>query len=194
MVWNFLKRNHHQIKYPKFFLLIITICFAILLFYEGRNYEPLQEFIKSLGYFGTFLGGIFYAYGFTSAPSTAMLLVSTEGQIIIFSALVGGLGALLSDVLIFLFIRQSFSDEIEEIENEKIVKYIAKKEKKLFGRFYKYIMPVFAGFLIASPLPTEIGVSLMAGIRKLSIKKFMIAAYVLHTVGIFLIILLGKNI
>ena len=188
------RRKKYKIKYPKFLLLLITICFAILLFYEGRNYEPLEEFLNSLGYFGTFIGGLFYAYGFTSAPATAVLLVLAEEQNLILAGLIGGLGALLSDLLIFLFIRQSFSDEIKQISKEKIVKKIAKTEKKIFGRLSKYILPTFAGFLIASPLPTEVGVSLMASIKKLSVKKFMIVAYILHTIGVFLILLLGKSI
>jgi uncharacterized membrane protein YdjX (TVP38/TMEM64 family) len=167
---------------------------AVLVYYEGINYEPFEHFIKSLNYFGTLLGGFLYAYGFTSAPATAILLVLSQNQNIFLSAVIGGIGALISDVLIFLFIRASFADEIKMIKKEKIVKKIAKTEKRIFGRIYKYILPVFSGFLIASPLPTEIGVSLMASIKKLSVKKFMIAAYILHTLGIFLIFLLGKSL
>lgn len=175
-------------------LLLITLIMAVLVYYEGRNYEPFENFLKSLNYFGTFFAGIFYAYGFTSAPATAVILVLSQNQNIFLAAILGGFGALISDILIFLFIRASFADEIKMIQKEKIVKKIAKTEKRIFGRIYKYILPVFSGFLIASPLPTEIGVSLMASIKKLSVKKFMIAAYILHTIGIFLIMLLGKSL
>jgi uncharacterized membrane protein YdjX (TVP38/TMEM64 family) len=191
---NFLRRNHRKIKYPKLLLLIITLIMAVLVYYEGRNYEPFENFLKSLNYLGTFIGGFFYAYGFTAAPGTAVLLVLSETQNIFISAILGGVGALLSDILIFMFIRSSFTDEITMIKKEKIIKKITKAEKRLFGRIYKYIFPVFSGFLIASPLPTEIGVSLMAGIKKLSVKKFIIVAYILHTIGIFFILFMGKNL
>jgi len=51
-----------------------------------------------------------------------------------------------------------------------------------------------AGFLIASPLPTEIGVVLMASLKNILTKKFAVVAYLLHTTGIFVILLIGCNI
>jgi len=183
-----------KIKYPKLFLFLLTLLIAIILFYQGRNHAPFHNFLVSLGYFGTFLGGIFYAYGFTSTPSTAVLLVLAKEQNLLLAVLIGGFGALLSDILIFKFVRFSFIDEIEKLEKEKIIRHIEKKEKKLLGHYYKYVFPTLAGLLIASPLPTEIGVTMLASIKKISIKKFMIIAYLLHTFGIFIILLIGNFI
>ncbi len=187
--------NHHKrIKYPKLLLLIFTILVAAVVFYEAKNYEPLHNFLVSLSYTGTFLSGIFYAYGFTAAPATAVLLVLAKEQNIILAALFGGLGAALSDLMIFLFIRHSFMDELRQLEHEKIVRYIEKEERTIFGHYYRNVLPVFAGFLIASPLPTEIGVTLLAGMKRISIKKFMILAYLLHTLGILIIFGIGNII
>ena len=61
-------------KYPKFLLLFITFIVAYLLFYE-RTYPPFHDFIISMGYVGTFLAGALFAYGFTAAPATAILLI-----------------------------------------------------------------------------------------------------------------------
>lgn len=55
-------------------------------------------------------------------------------------------------------------------------------------------MPVVAGILIMTPLPTEIGITILASRKNLSMKKFMIMAYILHTIGITIILLLGKQI
>lgn len=180
------------IKYPKLLLLLVTLVISAVLFYEGKTYQPFHNSLVSLGYAGIFLGGIFYAYGFSAAPATAVLLVLAKEQNIILAGLVGGLGALLSDIAIFLFVKYSFTDEIKRLEKEKVVKFIEKEEKKLFGHYQKYILASFAGFLIASPLPTEIGVTLMAALKKISIKKFMIIAYLLHTLGIFIILSIGN--
>ena len=181
-----------KIKYPKLIVLLLTIVIAVFLFYEGRNYTPFNDFLVSLGYMGTFLGGVFYAYGFTAAPATAVLLVLAKEQNIILAALIGGVGALLSDLLIFSFIRLSFMDEIKKLRTEKVVKFIGKEEKIIFGPYYKSVFPAFAGFLIASPLPTEIGVSMMASIKKVSIKRFIVIAYVLHSLGILAILVIGN--
>ena len=183
-----------KIRYPKLLILFITIIVAVILFHEARDYQPLHDFLISLGYFGAFAAGIFYAYGFTAAPATAVLLILGQQQNIFLAGFLGGLGALASDALIFLFVRYSFMDEIERFEHEKFVKYVEKEEGKIFGHYRKNIMPTFAGFLIASPLPTEIGVSLMATLKNLSVKKFMLLAYLLHTAGIFVILFLGNII
>jgi hypothetical protein len=50
------------------------------LFWEARAHPQLNDFLVSLGYPGTFLAGILYAYGFTSAPATAVLLILSVEQ------------------------------------------------------------------------------------------------------------------
>lgn len=183
-----------KIKYPKLLLFILTIVLAILLFHQLVNYPLLHNFLLSLGNTGAFLAGVFYAYGFTAAPATAVLLVLAKEQNFILTLLIGGFGALLSDILIFSFVRYSLTDEIEKLEKEKLVLFIKKKEKTIFGHYYRHIFPALAGFLIASPLPTEFGVGMMASLKKLSIKKFILIAYVLHTLGILVILSIGNII
>jgi len=184
--------KNHKIKYPKLLVLIITIMVAAVILYEGKNYAPFHDFLVSLGYTGTFLAGIFYAYGFTAAPATAVLLVLAKGQNLILAVLIGGFGAVLSDLLIFKFIRHSFIDEINKLKKERFARYVEKEEKRVFGRYYKHIFPALASFLIASPLPTEIGVTMMASIKNLSVKKFLIMAFVLHSLGILTILTIGN--
>jgi len=189
-----MEKTSVRIKYPKLILLLVTIIVGVMILYGGRNYAPFHQFLISLGYVGTFLGGFFYAYGFTAAPATAVLLVLAQEQNLIFAVLLGGLGAVLSDWLIFSFIRYSLLSEINKLKKEKVVKMIAKNSQGLFGSYHKYIFPTFSGFIVASPLPTEIGVSMMASIKKLSVRKFMIIAYLLHSVGISIILFIGRNI
>jgi uncharacterized membrane protein YdjX (TVP38/TMEM64 family) len=187
-------KNGHRVKYPKLMLLLLTIIIAVAILYEGKNYAPFHDFLFSLGYFGTFFAGMLYAYGFTASPATAVLLVLAKGQDIFLAAMLGGVGALISDLVIFFFIRRTFMDEIRRLEKEKAVQYIEKEERMIFGEYRKYILPAFAGFVIASPLPSEIGIALLASIRKISVWKFMAIAYILHTLGIFAILAVGKSI
>ena len=179
-----------RIKYPKFLLLLLTFLIAYILFY-GRTYRPFNDFIISIGYFGTFLAGISFAYGFTAAPATAILLILAKEQNIFLAGFIGGLGALVGDLIIFNFIRHSFADEIKRLSKEKIVLYINHKTPSLFKI---YLIPVLAGFIIASPLPDEIGVSLLAASRTISIKIFSVISYMLNTAGIFVILYIGNII
>ena len=56
-----------------------------------------------------------------------------------------------------------------------------------------YLAIIFAGLVLASPLPDEIGVPLMViAYHKLSTKSFAALAFVLHTFTLFIILLVGK--
>ena len=182
--------NKLLMKYPKFLLLLLTFGVAYILFY-GRTYQPLHDFIISMGYIGTLIAGMLFAYGFTAAPATAILLILAKEQNILFAGFIGGFGALIGDLFIFNFIRHSFADEIKKLSKEKIVLYVNHKTPNLFK---KYFVPVVAGFIIASPLPDEIGVSLLTTSRTISIKIFSVVSYLLNTAGIFVILYIGNTI
>jgi len=169
-------------------LLLLSFAIAFAFFYEGRTYPPFHDLLVSFGYVGTFFAEIFYSYGFTAAPATAIFLVLAREQDLIFAGLIGGLGALLSDIVIFLFIRRTFIEEIQRMSNRKFFKGVQKNTPKILR---EYLTMIFAGFIIASPLPTEIGVTLMAASRDISTKKFTLLAYLLHTTGISAILLAG---
>ena len=179
-----------KIKYPKFLLLLLTFVIAYLLFYN-RAYQPFHDFVASLGYFGTFISGALYVYGFTAAPATALLLILAKEQNIILASLVGGLGALIGDLIIFTAIRHSFADEIEKLFEEEIVKYIHSRTPSFIK---KYFVPAAAVIIIASPLPDEIGIALFAASKNISLKVFSVFSYIINTVGIFVILYIGRVI
>lgn len=177
-------------KYPKFLLLLITLLIAYLIFY-GKSYDPFHDFISSFGYVGTFFAGALFTYGFTAAPATAILLILAKEQHIFLAAFVGGAGALLSDLIIFRFIRHSFADEILKLSKENVIRSLNKFTPSLIKR---YLLPVLAGFIIASPLPDEIGVSLFAASKSISMKIFSVISYALNTTGIFIILVIGRGL
>ena len=180
----------HIMMYPKFLLLFITFIIAYFIF-TGRSYEPLNSFILSFGLFGAFIAGVMFCYGFTAAPSTVLFLIIAKEHNLWLAGFIGGLGALLGDLVIFAFIRSSFSDEIDKLSKEKIIR---KFHTSMPNRFKKYLLPVFAGFIIASPLPDELGVTLLAIHRHISVKIFMMLSYTLNTAGIFAVLYVGNLI
>ncbi|MCK9466922.1 MAG: hypothetical protein M0P94_01205 [Candidatus Absconditabacterales bacterium] len=179
-------------KYPRLIIFVITILIAIFLFYEGMSSENINNFFLSLGYGGTFLGGLLYSYGFTSASATAVLLIISKEKILRLSILIAGLGALISDIIIYSFSKNVLLQELTMLKEEGYVIKFRNFLKKIFGPKYKYIMPIIAGILIMTPLPTEIGVTMLAGKKNISTKKFIVMAYILHTLGILIILLLSK--
>ncbi len=88
-------------------------------------------------------------------------------------------------------IRYSFKDEVKKMYREKLVMYINHKTPSFLKR---YLLPVVAGFIIASPLPDEIGVTMLAASKSISAKVFSVISYVLNTAGIFVILMIGKGL
>ena len=179
-----------MIKYPKLTLFIISVI-LVYFFFSGLAYKPLYDILIFMGYFGTFLAGLLYPYALTSAAGTGILLILAKEQNLLLAGIIAGIGALISDLLIFLFIKHGFWDEVQKLSKETVV--------RTFNRWIPdsvrvYLVATFAGILIASPLPTEIGIILMASIKNMSIKKFIILVYFLHASAIFIILLIGNNI
>ena len=181
-------KNNLKIKYPKFLVLLLTFFIAYLIFYE-RNYEPLLDFLSSMTYVETFFLGVLYSYGFTASVATSIFMILAKHQNIYLAAVAGGFGSLFSDLVIFKLIRHSFDDEIEKLSKEKPVLFLKAHTPKGFSR---YFLPVLACFIIASPLPDEIGVSLFAAIRTLPTRIFVIVSFSLNTIGIFTILAVGS--
>ena len=180
----------YMAKYPKFLLFFITVMLSYLIFSSSASL-PFRNAVISLGYVGTFLAGIFFAYSYTAAPATALFLILAKEQNIFITGLVGGLGALVGDLVIFSFISISFKDEISKLAHEKIVIYL---DQKFPYNIKKYLIPIFAGFIIASPLPDELGIALLAISQHISIKIFALLSFVLNTLGIFAILYVGNLI
>ena len=179
-----------KIKYPKFMFLFLTFIAAYALLY-GESYSPLRNYIVSLGYIGAFFAGILYSYGFTAAFATSIFLILAKHHTNIYAmGLVGGFGSLFADLILFEFIRHSFKDEIDKLAKEKIIKYFY---KRLPAIIKKPILPVLAGIVIASPLPDEVGVTLLASIKTFSLKAFSLISYTLNTAGITFILYIGRN-
>jgi uncharacterized membrane protein YdjX (TVP38/TMEM64 family) len=144
-----------------------------------------------MGYFGTFLAGLLYPYALTSAAGTGILLILAKEQNLLLAGVIAVIGALISDIFLFLFVTNSFSDEVQKLSKETFIQAII---RWIPDSIRAYLIAIFAGLLIASPLPTEIGILLLTSIRSISFKKFIIIIYILHASAIFLILLIGNTI
>lgn len=176
--------------YPKFSILVLTFMITYILF-SRYKFGAFGDILVSLGYFGTFLNGVLFAYSFTAAPSTAVFLLLSKTESIYLASLIGGLGALIGDLFIFKLIRISFADEIRKLQNEKIFSGINHHTPQAIK---VYVVPVIAALIIASPLPDEIGVSMLAAYPAISARLFSLISLVLNTLGIFMVLKIGTLI
>ena len=180
-----------KFKYPKLTLFVIMIILAYLIFRDQRVSDIISN-LDLLNKFGSFAAGIFYSFGFTG-PFAAGFFLALKPNNIFLTGMLGGLGAMVSDLIIFRFVKVSFADEFRKLKDEKISKSLGKIIKRHLGRkIRKFFLYLFTIILIASPLPDETGITLLAGLTK--IKGITIAAigFVLNTLGILTLLLIGK--
>lgn len=183
------KAERRGFKYPKFALFLVCVVFAYWIF-SYSEFLGIEKVVASLGLFGIFLSGMMFTYGFTTPIAIAIFLVSSPENIFI-ASLVAGIGALIGDMTIFSLIRYSFKDEVKLLSKEKIVLEI---EETIPKKIRKYLAVLFAGIIIASPLPDEIGVSMLAGVTRISTKVFMVVSFVMNSLGVYVMLLIGRTI
>jgi hypothetical protein len=176
-----------RFKYPKLFFLVLSIIAAYIIFQN----PAVSEYVSSLGKFGyltTFFAGMLFAFGFSAAIAVGFFITINPGNIYL-AALIAGVGALLSDMIIFRFIKISFEEEFNNLKESYLLRKISELSRKHIGvKLTSYFVYAFAGIMIASPLPDEVGVILLAGLTKVKQKILAIISFVLNTAGIFLIL------
>ena len=177
-----------KFRYLKLSLFVICIILAYILF-KNPVIKNFVLSLENLSYMGVFIAGLFFSFGFTS-PFSAGFFITLNTENIFLSGVLGGLGAMLADLFIFSLIRLSFKDEFLRLEKTKIVREVQNAIDKTIGKKLEhYLMYAFAGILIASPLPDEVGVTMLAGLTKIKPGILCIISFVLNSLGI--IILLG---
>lgn len=164
-----------------------SILFALFLAQSG----VVHGLIQSGGnvYVASFIAGMFFTSVVTTAPAMVVLGgLALEGNIAVV-ALVGAMGAVVGDYLIFAFVRDRLSEDIAHLLSRAKLK----RAKALFRRpTFKWFLPFVGGLIIASPLPDELGLALL-GAAKLPTRKFVLISYTFNAVGIVLIGLVAHS-
>ncbi len=177
-----LKKIHW--RYKNLIIVVFSFGFAILL----SRIEAFHNFLLHLGgfgYLGAFFAGMLFVSTFTVATSALILLTLAETLSPLEIGLIAGLGAVVGDMTIFHLIKDNLSEEIKEIYTRLDRK---KHLQKLFSsKYFSWTLPIIGAFIIALPLPDELGISLL-GLSRLKTLKFIFLSYCLNSLGIFLVV------
>lgn len=186
-----IQKLKERIQYPKLIVLLISIITAYILF-QAHFFLEFAKVLNSHGYASIFLAGLLFSYGFT-APFAVGFFIELASEVNPFiAAPLAGIGAVLSDLIIFKFIRASFQDEFEKLKLTWFFQKIHQLfDNHLSDKLKMYTLWTLAGFLIASPLPDEFGVSLISGFTNINRRIFGAVSYILNTTGIFIILSLA---
>jgi hypothetical protein len=186
---NHLIERYKQWRYKNTALLIASL---ILFFFlvDTSFADKLLLRIGGFGYLGAFLGGIFFVSTFTVAPASVILFHIAQTLNPLGVAVAAGLGAVIGDYLIFIFLKDHVFDELKPIFLRLGGSHLT---RLLSTPYFAWFAPVVGALIIASPFPDEVGISLM-GISQLKNWQFLVISFMLNSLGILLIITLAKSL
>ena len=170
-------------KYKNLTILLLGTLIAIIL----SRVDFLNQFLLNLGhieFIGSFVAGILFVSTFTAALGILILFDLAKTLSPLEIALIAGLGAAVGDFAFFRFFKGNLLPEIIPIYNSLGGQHIT---KILHHKYLSWTLPVIGAIIIASPLPDEVGISLM-GLTRIKTYQFVVLSLILDVTGIFLLL------
>jgi len=132
----------------------------------------------------SFLAGMLFTSFFTLGPASVALVHIAETAPISGVVVWGGIGAMFGDLILFFFVRDRFAEDLKHAIKPR---YFRAFMKSMHFGFMKWISPVIGALIIASPLPDELGITLL-GMSKVKLSVLMPVALIMNMLGIYLLI------
>lgn len=136
-----------------------------------------------------FVAGLFFTSSFTTAPAIVILAKLSVAFPPFHIALVGALGALVGDSILFTFIRDYIAEDLSYVIAKSRIRRIT---HLLHYHSVRWLLAFVGALIIASPLPDELGLTLM-GVSKISKAKFFALSYSFNFIGIILIAFVARS-
>ncbi len=168
-------------------LVLVAIGIVLAFVIAGTDIVSMVLLLsENIRIISSFVGGLFFTSLFTSVPAIVFLgkISLIENPYIV--AGVGGLGAVLGDLLIFNLFRDHVAADFDQIS--KNIKFNPSFLRKGYFRWFGMVM---GALIIASPFPDELGVAMM-GLSKIKLKIFIPISFVLNALGILAIALTAR--
>jgi len=176
--------NHHQRRHSNLLFLLGGLLFALILS-RLPFFGTLVKEVEKFGYLGAVFSGFLFTSTFTVA--TGGLLLANFAKVLdpFWLILCSVSGALIGDMLIFLFVKDKVSEDITPVYEHFLAKNHLKK--LIHTKYFSWTLPVVGALIIASPFPDELGISLM-GLSAMSLQKFLLVSFFSHSFGMFLLV------
>ncbi len=181
----------HHYRYKNLTLVTISIIVAFFLL-QNEIFHNLLLHLGGWGYLGAFLAGIMFVSMFTVSIGTVVLFILADNHLSLLEiAVFAAVGSVVSDFIIFQYIRSR--GLIDEVKNLFDFMGGEKLNHLLNTKYFSWTLPVIGAIIIASPLPDEVGVSLM-GISHMRPSRFLLLSFGLNFTGILIIITAARII
>ncbi len=178
----------HRRNLTKDFLFIaLSVLFAVLIVKTGAL-QFIFESTQEMKFIGSFVAGMFFTSAFSTAPAVVALGQIAQSGSVFWTAVLGAVGALIGDFLLFRFVEDRLAEDFGELIKEaKAERFVHIFHLRLFRR----LVPFVGALIIASPLPDELGIAMM-GLSKMKTSLFVPVSFLMNFLGILLIGLVAK--
>lgn len=182
---------HQKHKIINIVFLLLSLITTYVLATSPAFHQFIVNFSRSFGLLSVFVAGMMFASTFTITIGGLILLnlssVIAPFPLISFAIL----GAVLTDIIIFKLINHSVTDQVLPVFAK--VNHKSHLYKLLHTPYFSWTLSILGILIIASPLPDELGISLL-GLSQIRPGRFFLITFLSHTIGISSLILAGKLI
>lgn len=169
---------------------LFTSIFATIVLIKTDAISYLVSHVSEFGVIGSFVEGFFFTSIFTTAPAIVSILESALYVPAWELAVVGGIGAVCGDLLVFRFVQSSL---VEHILRMAFHPKVMRLGRMIASGPLWWLGPLGGALVIASPLPDEIGL-LMMGLSHIRLSQFIPLSFAANAGGIYLMALAAQNL
>lgn len=174
-------------EYKHATLAILAIVLFVLLL-DSVVFTTIFAFLESLGYIGGFIAGFLSVSFFTAAPAVVLMVDLSTKLEPYWLALMIAFGSTVGDWLALKFYDEKVFQELRPLFKKMRMPSLIRVMRH---RFTSWILFLAGAFIIATPIPDEIGLSLM-GISKFRKRYILFICFLLNTVGALTLILVAR--
>ncbi|MBI1978858.1 MAG: hypothetical protein HYS62_02215 [Candidatus Aenigmarchaeota archaeon] len=186
-----------HLKHQNTVLLLISFAFTYYLVKTGLV-QTAVELLGDFGYISAFVFGFLFSFGFTTTPASAALFFLAKHINPLGMAFIAAVGAAISNLMIYLFVKHQLLDEIRFILSEELRLEFSKFEITLTRNVMKskgmrLFVPALAGILTAMPVPTELIAAVLWNIVRYKPQLVVIYSFIFSFIGILVLGLFGVS-
>lgn len=186
-----IRLNEWWLKYEyKHTTIAIAGILVFIVLLDSALLTGIFKYLESLGYLGGLLAGMLAASFFTAAPAVILIVEMATQLDPLPLALIIGLGSAVGDMLLLLFFEERIFHELRPMYLRIRSKFTKKRpaKPKRSGA-----MLLLGTFIIATPLPDEIGLGIL-GISHFPKIVLLVICLGLNVLGAALLILAARAV
>ena len=177
-----MKRKYLKELGRDLFFVGFGIAVALLLVKLGLLAKFLSS-VEGMYILASFISGLFFTSIFTVAPASVALAALATKLPAVDVAFWGACGAMMVDYVIFVFVRDGVTRDMSVMFKKPLRKRITSLFH--FG-FMRWVVALLGAFIIASPLPDELGVALLS-FSRIKVHHFVALTFAMNFLGILVL-------